>query len=153
MTMSVLTTWIRVNLLPSGFTALALAATIFMTACSDDEDKFAASAEKAVGAYSVEDTAEWGEVEHYTITIKRSSEGGPHVEINNFGDIMYVPIKAIVSGDKFGIPAQTFSEKTMSITISGSGSFVGDSLSFDYTIEVDDGSILEHSCVATKQAN
>ena len=41
----------------------------------------------------------------------------------------------------------------MSITISGSGSFVGDSIEFDYTIETDDGSVLEHSCVATKQTN
>lgn len=151
--MSLLTTWIRVNLLPNGFTALVLAASIFLAACNDDEDQFAAGVEKAVGTYSVEDTAEWGEVEYYTITIKKSSEGGPYVEISNFGDIMYVPIKAMISGDKFGIPAQTFSEKTMSITISGSGSFVGDTLEFDYTIEVDDGSILEHSCVAAKQTN
>lgn len=151
--MSLLTTWIRVNLLPNGFTALVLAASVFMTACSDDEDKFAASVEKTVGSYSVEDTAEWGEVEYYSITIKKSSEGGPYVEISNFGDIMYVPIKAMVSGDKFGIPAQTFSEKTMSITISGSGSFVGDSIEFDYTIETNDGSVLEHSCVASKQTN
>lgn len=153
MTMSLLTTWIRVNLLPNGFTVLVLAASIFLAACNDDEDQFAAGVEKAVGTYSVEDTAEWGEVEYYTITIKKSSEGGPYVEISNFGDIMYVPIKAMISGDKFGIPAQTFSEKTMSITISGSGSFVGDTLEFDYTIEVDDGSILEHSCVAAKQTN
>jgi nitrogen fixation protein FixH len=152
--MSLLTTWIRVNLLPHGSTVLVIVASLFMAACSDDDDKFSADVEKAVGTYLVEDTAEWGDVESYTITIKKSSAGGPHVEITNFGDIMYVPIKGVVSGNQFRIPAQTFSEKKMTITISGEGEFEADgTLEFDYVIDVDNGSLLEHTCVAVKQTN
>ncbi|MFO7257602.1 MAG: hypothetical protein DIU61_007905 [Bacteroidota bacterium] len=152
--MSLLTTWIRVNLLPHGSTVLVIVASLFMAACSDDDDKFSADVEKAVGTYLVEDTAEWGDVESYTITIKKSSAGGPHVEITNFGDIMYVPIKATITGKVFNIPAQTFSETSMTITISGEGGFEEDgTLGFQYIIEVDNGSILEHECVAVKQTN
>jgi nitrogen fixation protein FixH len=142
--MSLLTTWIRVNLLPHGFTVLVLAASVFMAACSDDDDKFGADVEKAVGTYQVEDTADWGDVKTYTISIK----------ITNFGNIMYVPIKGVVSGNQFRIPAQTFSEKKMTITISGEGEFEADgTLEFDYVIDVDNGSLLEHTCVAVKQTN
>lgn len=154
MTMSLLTTWIRVNLLPHGFTVLVLAASLFMAACSDDDDKFGVDVEKVVGTYQVEDTAAWGDVKTYTISIKKSSQGGPNVEITNFGNIMYVPIKGLVSGNQFRIPAQTFSEKKMTITISGEGVFDADgTLEFDYVIDVDNGSLLEHACVAVKQTN
>lgn len=132
--------------------ALLLTAAIFMASCSDDDDKFGGDASKAVGTYTVEDTAEWGEVEHYSITISPSTSGGPNVEISNFGDIMYVPVNALVQGNKFSIPSQTFKGKSMTIILSGNGTLNGSTLNFDYSIEIEgDDEPLEHSCVAVKQ--
>lgn len=138
----------------TNITAILLTLVIFMAACSDDDNTFDADAAKAAGTYAVEDTAEWGEVENYSIEITRSPSGGPNLEISNFGDIMYVPVKATVAGNKLTIPAQTFKGKSMTIVLSGSGTLSGSTLNFDYTIEVDgDDDPLAHSCVAIKQDN
>ena len=81
----------------------------------DDED-FSADIAKVVGTYTVVDTDEDDDVENYTVTISKSGNG---VEISNFGDIMYVPVKATIRGNTFTIPSQTFKGKTMTIVIYG----------------------------------
>ena len=101
----------------------------------------------AVGNYSVVDTDEDGDVENYAINITQSKDGG--LEISNFGDIMYVPVKASIKGNSFNVPAQTFKGKSMTIVVSGNGTLNGNTLNFDYTIKTDDH-LLEHSCVASK---
>ncbi len=101
----------------------------------------------------MEDTDEYDETEAYTISISKASKGGSNLEISNFGDIMYVPVKANIKGNNLTIPSQTFKGKTMTIVISGQGTLSGDQLTFDYVIETDDDYILEHSCVATKNTN
>jgi hypothetical protein len=126
-----------------------LFAVISLTSCDkDDDDGFSADVAKIVGTYSVEDTFEDRGVENYTITISDAKDGG--VEISNFGDIMYVPVKANISGNTFTIPLQTFKGKSMTIIITGSGNMAGNNLTFDYTIDTGDDSLLEHSCVASK---
>ncbi|HYI78175.1 MAG TPA: hypothetical protein VEW65_11200, partial [Chryseolinea sp.] len=72
------------------------------------------------------------------------------LEISNFGDIMYVPVKTSIKGNAVTVPAQTFNGKSMTIVIEGSGTLNGNTLNLDYTIETGDDYLLEHSCVATK---
>lgn len=152
MTKFSLSTWTAGIRRKTHITALLLTVAIFVTSCSDDDNNFTGEVSKVIGTYTVEDTAEWGEVEHYSITISQSASGGPNLEISNFGDIMYVPVNAIVQANKLTIPAQTFKGKSMTIILSGHGTMNGDTLNFDYTLEIeDDDDPLEHSCVAVKQ--
>ena len=128
---------------------LLFAVTLILGSCdNDDEPDFTADIAKVVGTYIVTDTDEDNEVETYTVNITKSGNG---VEISNFGDIMYVPVKATVQGNSFTIPSQTFKGKSMTIIIDGQGTLSGDKLTFDYTIQTDDDYFLEHSCDATKQ--
>lgn len=125
-----------------------LFALVTLTSCSKDDEDFSADVAKIVGTYTVTDTDEDGDTETYTITISDSKDGG--VEISNFGDIMYVPVKGTIKGNSFRVPAQTFNGKSMTIIITGHGTLNGSQLTFDYTIETDDDYLLEHSCVANK---
>jgi len=128
---------------------LLFVVTLILGACSDDDEPdYSADIAKVVGTYSVTDTDEDDEIENYTVTISKSGNG---VEISNFGDIMYVPVKATIKGNNFNIPTQTFKGKSMTIEIYGSGTLTGNKLTFDYTIKTDDDFLLEHSCDATKQ--
>jgi len=121
---------------------------IFGSCSKDEEPDFTADISKAVGTYYVTDTDEDNEVENYTVTISKSGNG---LEISNFGDIMYVPVKATIQGNAFTIPSQTFEGKSMTIVIDGQGTLNGNKLSFDYSIKTDDDYLLEHVCDATKQ--
>ena len=136
------------------FYAMTLAALLLLAGCSkDDENGSGADVQQVIGNYEVEDTDEYDETEAYTISISKASKGGSNLEISNFGDIMYVPVKANIKGNNLTIPSQTFKGKTMTIVISGQGTLSGDQLTFDYVIETDDDYILEHACVATKNTN
>jgi hypothetical protein len=132
------------------FLVLVFSAVLFLTGCSNDDEGPNASVEEIIGTYSVEDTDESDEMESYLISVNKASKGGSDLEITNFGDIMYVPVKANIKGNKLTIPAQTFKGKTMTIVISGSGTMTGNKLEFDYVIETDDDYVLEHRCVALK---
>lgn len=135
------------------FYVMTLAVLLLLAGCKDDENGPGADVQQVIGNYAVEDTDEYDETETYTISISKASKGGSNLEISNFGDIMYVPVKANIKGNNLTIPSQTFKGKTMTIVISGQGTLSGDQLTFDYVIETDDDYILEHSCVATKNLN
>lgn len=120
---------------------------ITLASCSDNDDSVNPDIAKLAGTYSVVDTDEDGEVKNYNVTITQADGG---VEISNFGKIMYVPVKAAINGNAFTIPAQTFKGKSMTIIIKGQGTLNGNNLNFDYTIDTDDGYVLEHTCVANK---
>ena len=126
---------------------LLFVAVLILGSCSDDDDDSGADIARVVGTYNVIDTDEDNEVENYSVIITKAGNG---VQISNFGDIMYVPVKATIKGNNFNIPPQTFQGKSMTIVISGSGSLNGNKLTFDYTIKTGDY-LLEHSCDATKQ--
>lgn len=130
------------------FVALLVSAMIFLAGCSDDENVNSAEAQKIVGTFQITDTDEWDEVETYSIGI--THKGGADLEITNFADIMYVPVKATLKSNKLTIPSQTFKGKTMTIVVQGSGTFDGVSLNFNYTIDSGDGYIFEHSCQGVK---
>jgi hypothetical protein len=127
---------------------LLFVTVLILSSCDKDEDDFTADINRVVGTYTVTDTDEDNEVENYSVTITKAGNG---VQISNFGDIMYVPVKATIKGNSFNIPSQTFQGKSMTIEIFGSGTLNGSKLTFDYTIKTDDDYILEHSCDATKQ--
>jgi hypothetical protein len=126
-----------------------LFAIITLTSCNNDDDNGVnADVAKIVGTYSVTDSFEDREDENYSITITDAKDGG--VEVSNFGDIMYVPVKATINGSTFTVPPQTFNGKSMTIIITGNGTLNGDQLIFDYTIDTGDNDLLEHSCIAKK---
>ncbi|MBL0741617.1 hypothetical protein [Chryseolinea lacunae] len=127
---------------------------LILSSCSKDDaaaEDFSADASKLAGTYTVTDTDEYDEIETYEVTITTSKDGGAFVEISNFGDFMYVPVKATIKGKTFDIPHQTFKGKTMTIVLSGSGSLAGDVLSFKYILDTDDDYSFEHNCAATKK--
>ena len=127
---------------------LLFVTALILSSCDNDDEDFSADIARVVGTYNVTDTDEDNEVENYFVTITKAGNG---VEISNFGDIMYVPVKATIKGNSFTIPSQTFQGKTMTIEIFGSGTLNGSKLTFDYTIKTDADYLLEHSCDATKQ--
>jgi len=126
--------------------------TLILSSCSkDDNEDFSADVSKLAGTYAVADTDEYDEVENYEVTITKSKDGGANVEISNFGDFMYVPVKATIKGNTFDIPHQSFKGKTMTIALSGSGTVNGSAINFKYTLETDDDYTFEHNCAATKK--
>lgn len=127
---------------------LMFAVLILANACNDDDEKdYSADIARIVGTYTVTDTDEDDEVETYTVVITKSGNG---IEITNFGDIMYVPVKATISGNTLTIPSQTFKGNTMTIKIYGQGTLNNNNLTFDYTIETDGDYFLEHTCTAER---
>ena len=143
-----ITTSIDAHILFRNYISVLIFAMVTLTGCSDDDDAPNPDIAKIVGTYTVVDTDENGEIENYSINISQSKDGG--LEVSNFGDIMYVPVKASISGNSFAVPPQTFNGKSMTIVVAGSGTLNGNTLNFDYTIETDDDYLLEHSCVASK---
>lgn len=127
-------------------------AVLVLAGCSKDDDAINADVQKISGTFDVEETDEFDDIETYTVTIVQSKNGGANIEINNFGDFMYVPVKATIKGSTFTIPPQTFVGKTVTIIISGSGTFNGTDLIFNYSLDTGDDIILENACIATKQA-
>src|SRR5688572_13166608 len=138
---------ISAHVLFRNYITVLMFAIVTLSSCSDDDNGPNPDIAKVVGSYSVVDTDEDGEVENYSINITQSKGGG--LEISNFGDIMYVPVKASINGNTFMVPAQTFKGKSMTIVVTGDGTLNGNTLNFDYTIDTD-AVLLEHSCVASK---
>jgi hypothetical protein len=138
-----------VNILSRTYLMPLLFALVTLAGCDkDDDEDFSADVAKLIGTYAVTDSFENGNIENYSITISDSKDGG--VQISNFGDIMYVPVKANIKRNLFIVPPQTFKGKSMTIIITGNGTLAGEQLSFDYTIDTGDDAPLEHSCVASK---
>lgn len=128
---------------------LLLPLILFFNGCDTEEEAPNASVQKIVGTYFLTDNDGYNGEKNYSVSLNVASKTGSDIEINNFGDIMHVPVKANIEGDQITIPAQTFKGKTMTITISGSGTVTNEKLEFDYIIETDDRT-LESFCVATK---
>ena len=123
-------------------TAFVIAATF--AACGDEEET-----SPFIGTYAVTEADKQADGESYAINIRESASG---YEITNFGDVMNVPIKVNIKGKSFAVPAQTFVGKSMTIVVSGHGTFDdNDGLQFDYSVDTGDDIILEYSCLATKQ--
>ncbi|HEY9047911.1 MAG TPA: hypothetical protein VIN08_18515 [Ohtaekwangia sp.] len=131
------------------FTALSL---VILSARVDDlPEDVAAHAEKITGTYQVTDQKQTSaSTSYYEITIARSSANMAVVELHNFGNVMYVPVKAVVQGNNFYIQPQTFKGKTISILLSGSGTLTAAGLHFSYTINTGKTQ-LTHQCEATRK--
>ena len=128
---------------------LFLTATLIVGGCKDDDDDTSPDVAKLVGTYDVEETDTNNNVDNYTVTISKSKDGGPNIEISNFGDFILVPVKGTIVGNTLTIPSQTFTANS-TIKISGNGTLTGNNLHFDYTMEAL-GDTYEYSCEATKQ--
>jgi hypothetical protein len=128
---------------------LFFTAALLLSGCKDDGDDTSPDVTKLVGTYAVEETDMWNDVDNYTVTIAKSKDGGANIEIGNFGDFMFVPVKGTIVGNTLTIPSQTFTANS-TIKISGNGTLTGNSLHFDYTME-SGGDTFEYSCEATKQ--
>ena len=128
---------------------LFFTATLTLSSCKDDDDDTNPDVAKIVGTYDVEETDMYNDVDNYTITIAKSKDGGANIEINNFADFLFVPVKGTIVGNTLTIPSQTFTATT-SIKISGNGTLNGNILLFDYEM-ISGGDTFEYSCEATKQ--
>jgi hypothetical protein len=125
----------------------AVFAIITLGSCSSDDDGPNPDIAMILGNYAVTDTNDYGAVENYSIVI---SESKGELEISNFGDFMFTPVKATIAGSIFNIPPQTFKAGSMTIIITGNGGLSSDRLTFEYTIDRGDGDLYEHSCLASK---
>jgi len=128
---------------------LFFTATLILFGCKDDDDDTSPDVAKLTGTYDVAETDMYNDVDNYTITISKSTDGGSAIEIGNFGDFMFKPVKGTIAGNTLTIPSQTFTANT-TIKISGSGTLTGNNLHFDYTLE-SGGDTFEYSCEATKK--
>jgi hypothetical protein len=126
-----------------------LTATLILSGCKDDDDDTSPDVARLVGTYDVEETDTHNNVDNYTVTISKSKDGEPNIEISNFGDFILVPVKGTIVGNTLTIPSQTFTANS-TINISGNGTLTGNNLHFDYTM-VALGDTFEYSCEATKQ--
>lgn len=115
-----------------------------------DED-IEAQLQNLTGMYNVSDKRQVGsESKNYSITITKSVAGIAAVEVANFGNFMYAPVRAVIRGNNFYIEPQVFKGKKMSITVSGSGTFDNTGLQFDYVIDTGK-SLLAYQCEAIKK--
>jgi len=130
---------------------LFFTATLILSGCKDDDDDTSPDVAKLVGTYDVEETDinNNNNVDNYTVTISKSKDGGPNIEISNFADLLLVPIKGTIVGNHLTIPPQNFTANS-TITISGDGTLTGNNLHFDYTMDAL-GDTFEYSCEATKK--
>ena len=128
---------------------LFFAASLFLSSCKDDDDDTSPDVAKLTGTYDVAETDVNNNVDNYTITIAKSKDGGANIEISNFGDFMFVPVKGTIVGNNLTIPSQTFTANS-TIKISGTGTLTGNNLHFDYDLE-SGGDTFEYSCEATKK--
>jgi hypothetical protein len=131
--------------------ALLLVAVFTLSARVDNHpDDVEAQVKNLTGTYSVSDKRQVGiESKHYSITITKSMAGIAAVEVANFGNIMYAPVRAVIHGNNIYIEPQLFRGKKMSITVSGSGTFNNKGIQFDYVIDTGK-SHLAYRCKATK---
>ena len=143
------TKFASLNFSPLFICFLFFTATLILSGCKDDDDDTSPDVTKLVGTYDVEETDMWNDVDNYTVTIAKSKDGGANIEISNFGDFMYVPVKGTIVGNTLTIPSQTFTANS-TIKISGNGTLTGSNLHFDYTME-SGGDTFEYSCEATKK--
>jgi len=145
--------WISLDFLyPLLVSILVFIGTLILSGCAKEEtENLTADPTRVAGTYTVADTDENNEIKSYEVTITQSADGNAIVEIGNFGNFMYAPLKATLKGNAFDIPQQSFKGKTMTIALSGSGTVQGDVLNFKYTLETDDDYIFEHNCAASKK--
>src|SRR6188474_1866438 len=75
---------------------LFITAALILSGCKDDDDDTSPDVTKLVGTYAVEETDMWNDVDNYTVTISKSKDGGANIEISNFGDFMFTPVKGTI---------------------------------------------------------
>lgn len=133
--------------------ALLLVAIFTLSARVDNhpDDDVEAQLKNFTGTYNVSDKRQVGsESRNYSITITKSVAGIAAVDVANFGNVMYAPVRAVIRGNNFYIEPQQFKGKKMSITVSGSGTINTTGLHFDYVIDTGK-SHLVYQCDATKR--
>jgi hypothetical protein len=129
---------------------LLLAAFTLSARVDNHPDDVESHIKNVTGTYNVSDKRRAGiESKNYSITITKSVAGIAAIELANFGNVMYVPVTAVVRGNNFYIEPQIFKGKKMSIVISGSGTITDAGLLFDYTIDTGK-SHLVYQCEAVK---
>lgn len=113
-----------------------LAGVCSLTSCSDDDKARPDTRAEFIGTYAVEDqSATSGYVYEYDVTISNGTDG--NLNISNFADMMNVPVKASVDGNKITISPQSFTNPSSgnTIKVSGNGTLTGNVLNFTYTTE------------------
>ena len=129
-------TWKKIGIADFIMFALLLGIVFSLTSCGSDDEVKPTKPETSsqfVGAYDVQDESIATKYLYfYSIVISDGSNG--ELNISNFADLFKVPVKATVNGTTLTIKSQTFTNSSgKQITVSGSGSIVGEELNFTYT--------------------
>ena len=86
--------------------ALLLVAVFTLSARVDKhpDDDVEAQLKNLTGTYNVSDKRQVGsESKNYSITITKSVAGMAAVDVANFGNVMYAPVRAVIRGNNFYI--------------------------------------------------
>jgi hypothetical protein len=126
---------------------ITLAIPLVFNSCSKDEDSDPTA--NFVGSWDVDEeytVPGWGTMtDSYSITITKSSTGSSTILISNFANIDET-VTATVSGNTMTITSQSVDWDGDLVTVSGSGTLSGSTLSFSYNIP----DFWTGECTATK---
>lgn len=114
--------------------------------CGDDDDA-PDPRDRFIGTYEVEEFIPPSATVYksYEITISKS---GQDMEIGNF-PAFFVPWKATANGTTLTIPAQSFTQGSATLTVSGGGVFDDDKIALSY--ELTGFANYSRECIAVKK--
>lgn len=121
--------------------------TLLLSGCKKDEE-VPDLRESFVGNYAVKETSPTIGESDYSITISKSADGS-NIEIANFAGLLKKKVQATVNGKTITIPTQTFTSGNVQITISGTGTLNGNTLSYSYATR--GGFTWDATCVSTRK--
>ena len=124
----------------------------FLCGCDEKDD---VAAEAYAGAYDVTQTitsADGTTSENtYRITVAVRDEKGREIEISNFmGYGASSVVHATVKGNSFTIPLQTIYNLSVAAEIKGKGTKKGNTLTYTFDLDVEDGRHGSIRCVAVR---
>jgi hypothetical protein len=131
---------------------LLFTSTLLITACHSGNESVvpAESRDPFVGTFAVVETSPTIQGSQYAITITKSPIDKNAIEIANFANLLKKNVQAVIDGENVTIPAQTFTSNTnTTITIAGSGTLKGNSLTYTYSVK--GGFKWDATCVSTKK--
>lgn len=121
--------------------------TLLFLAISCGDDDAPDPRDRFIGTYEVEEFIPPSATVYktYEITISKS---GKDMEIGNF-PAFYVPWRATANGNTLTIPAQSFTQGSATLTVSGSGVFEDDKIGLSY--ELSGFASYSRECIAVKK--
>lgn len=115
------------------FMFLAIVGLLVVAGCKKDKTL---DREKFLATYAVVENCPSTGTDNYDIIITASSTGDNGVIISGFYGVAGLTVTGTVSGNTLTIPQQTVNVQGTGVTISGSGTLTGNTLTATYTLTV-----------------